>query len=74
MKQVLFKSGKAFVENTPAPSVEPGTILVHVEYSCISAGTEISGVRSSGEPIWKRALKNPNIDNVCMVLKNIGTY
>ena len=60
MKQVLFKSGKAFVENTPAPSVEPGTILVHVEYSCISAGTEISGVRSSGEPIWKRALKHPN--------------
>ena len=60
MKQVLFKSGKAFVENTPAPALEPGTVLVHVGYSCISAGTEISGVRSSGEPIWKRALKHPN--------------
>ena len=70
MKQVLFKSGKAYVENTPAPSVEPGTVLVHVEYSCISAGTEISGVRSSGEPIWKRALKHP--DEVKQVLSMVS--
>ena len=60
MKQILYKSGQAFVEETPAPEVEPGTVLVHVEYSCISAGTEISGVKSSGEPLWKRALKHPN--------------
>jgi len=43
----------------PAPAVESGTLLVSVAYSCISAGTEIAGVRSSGDPIWKRALKHP---------------
>ncbi|ODS23502.1 oxidoreductase [Candidatus Endobugula sertula] len=59
MKQVMVKSGCATIQNVPAPQVEPGTILVHVSYSCVSLGTEISGVRSSGEAIWQKALKHP---------------
>jgi hypothetical protein len=42
MKQVILKQGQAVVENIPAPIVEPGTILVQVSHSCISAGTEMS--------------------------------
>ena len=60
MKQLLLKKGAVEVENVPAPIVDPGTILVQVEFSCISTGTEISGLQSSGEALWRRALKHPD--------------
>ena len=59
MKQVLIKHGQAILEEVPAPTVEPGAVLVRVHYSCISSGTELSGIKSSGMPLWKRALKQP---------------
>lgn len=59
MKQVLIKQGAAVVQEVPAPTVEPGTVLVRVDHSCISIGTEMSGVRTGGDPLWRRALKNP---------------
>ncbi|MEW6350134.1 MAG: bi-domain-containing oxidoreductase [Thermodesulfobacteriota bacterium] len=59
MKQVLIRQGRAVVEETPLPPVEPGTIIVAVDHSCISAGTELSGIRSSGKPLWKRAAEKP---------------
>lgn len=71
MKQVLVKQGQAVVETVPAPQVEAGTVLVRVESSCISIGTELSGLRSSGVPLWKRALKEP--DKVARVLQMIAT-
>ena len=67
MKQILLKEGRIIVEDVPAPQASPGTVVVRVDHSCISAGTEISGVRSSGEAIWKRALKHP--DEVKLALK-----
>lgn len=70
MKQVLLKQGKAVVEDVPAPQVESGTVLVCVDHSCISIGTEVSGLKMSGEPLWKRALKQPN--NVKKVLKMVA--
>jgi len=59
LKQVLISQGRAIVEETPEPVVEPGTVLVRVNHSCISVGTEMSGVKATSEPLWKRALKNP---------------
>ncbi|MFW2356831.1 bi-domain-containing oxidoreductase [Hydrogenophaga sp.] len=59
MKQVLVSGGKVHLENVPAPGVEPGTVLIHMDHSCISIGTEMSGVKSSGVPLWKRALRQP---------------
>lgn len=59
MKQVLIRQGHAVVEEVPAPLVEPGRVLVEVSHSCISVGTEMSGIVSSGTPLWKRALKDP---------------
>jgi len=61
MKQLLVKSGKITVEEVPAPLVEPGTILVEVDHSCISVGTELSGVRLSGQPLWKRVARRPDL-------------
>lgn len=59
MKQVLIKQGQVVVEDIPAPQVEPGTLLVRVKFSSISVGTEMSGLKTASEPLWKRALKNP---------------
>jgi predicted dehydrogenase/threonine dehydrogenase-like Zn-dependent dehydrogenase len=59
MKQVFIRNGKAATEDVPAPMVEPGTVLVAVRYSCISTGTELSGLRNSAEALLTRALKHP---------------
>lgn len=59
MRQVLVRQGRAEVESVPAPVAEPGAVLVRVSHSCISVGTEMSGVRSSGRPLWQRALERP---------------
>jgi predicted dehydrogenase/threonine dehydrogenase-like Zn-dependent dehydrogenase len=61
MKQLLVKSGKITVEEVPAPVVEAGTVLVEVDHSCISVGTELSGVRLSGLPLWKRVTRRPDL-------------
>lgn len=60
MKQVLVKQGQAIVEQVPAPTAEPGQVLIRVDHSCISIGTEMSGMKASGVPLWKRALRNPD--------------
>jgi len=49
MQQIIVKSGKTLLEKVPTPVVSDGTILVKVMYSCISQGTEISGVKNSGK-------------------------
>lgn len=59
MKQVLIVQGRASTEEVPAPQVRPGTLLVQVTHSCISIGTELSALKANADPIWKRALKNP---------------
>lgn len=70
MKQVLIRQGQAVLEDVPTPQVEPGTILVQVDHSCISIGTEMSGVRASGVPLWQRVLKQPQ--NVKKVLQMVA--
>lgn len=59
MKQVMVSGGAVTLKDVPAPLVEPGTILVRMDHSCISIGTEMSGVKSTGMSIWQRALRQP---------------
>jgi predicted dehydrogenase/threonine dehydrogenase-like Zn-dependent dehydrogenase len=59
MKQVLVSGGAVRLENVPAPMVELGTVLIQLDHSCISIGTEMSGVKSTGLPLWKRAMRQP---------------
>jgi predicted dehydrogenase/threonine dehydrogenase-like Zn-dependent dehydrogenase len=59
VKQVLVQAGKAVVEEVPVPMLKEGTALIRTVYSCISVGTEMHGMRLSGEPLWKRALREP---------------
>ncbi len=73
MKQVLIKNGKAMVEEIPTPQCESGFVLVAVNYSCISAGTEISSLKNSGSPLWQRAIQQPqNVKKVLQSVNNIG--
>ena len=59
MKQAIIKKGVVLAEEIPAPKVEKGTVLIRVAHSCISAGTEMSSVQTSGKPLYKRALEKP---------------
>ncbi|MBN1182927.1 MAG: bi-domain-containing oxidoreductase [Bacteroidales bacterium] len=59
MKQAIVKKGKVLSEDIPAPVVEKGQVLVKVFFSCISAGTESSGVKDSGKPLYKRVMEKP---------------
>ena len=61
MKQVLLKKGQIYTAELPAPMVEEGMVLVRTAYSCISAGTEMTGVKNSGTPIVKRILEDPEL-------------
>jgi predicted dehydrogenase/threonine dehydrogenase-like Zn-dependent dehydrogenase len=73
VKQVLIRGGGVAVEDVPAPSASPRSILVRVEHSCVSVGTELSSVRMSGLPLYKRALKQPHhAKRVLEIARNEG--
>lgn len=61
MKQVLLKKGIIYTTDISKPQIENGFVLVRTEYSCISAGTEMSGVTASGTPLVKRVLESPEL-------------
>ena len=60
MKQVLLKQGGIAVEDVPAPIIADGCVLVRTHTSCISVGTEMSGVNESNRPLWRRVLDRPD--------------
>jgi len=73
VKQVLIKKGKAIIEDIPAPMVSEGNVLVRVVYSCISAGTEMAGLKSSSENLLYKAIHQPqNIKKGLNLIKQKG--
>jgi predicted dehydrogenase/threonine dehydrogenase-like Zn-dependent dehydrogenase len=71
MKQILIRKGAAVVAEVPAPGVDAGEVLVRVQSSCLSVGTELSGIRHSAIPMWKRALQQP--EKVLTTLRMVKT-
>jgi len=59
MKQALVKKGIVIGEDVPAPVVSKGSVLIKVVNSCISAGTELSGIAASGTPLIRRIMEQP---------------
>jgi predicted dehydrogenase/threonine dehydrogenase-like Zn-dependent dehydrogenase len=60
MLQALIKDGRVLAKEVPSPVVSKGSVLIRVIYSCISAGTEISGVQASEKtPLIRKAMKQP---------------
>ena len=73
MKQVLVKKGGVFVENVPAPMVGTRNVLVQVHHSCVSVGTEMSSVKMSGLPLYRRALKQPqHVKRALRMMADVG--
>ncbi|MBN1472274.1 MAG: bi-domain-containing oxidoreductase [Syntrophaceae bacterium] len=60
MKQGLLKNGTVFPVDVPEPTVKAGFVKIRVLHSCISAGTEMSGVGESRKSLLKKALDNPS--------------
>lgn len=59
MLQALIRKGRVEPREVPAPNVTPGCVLIKVVHSCISAGTELSGVQASGRSLVRQALEQP---------------
>jgi len=73
MKQVLIRGGGVAVEEVPAPAASPRGVLVRVEWSCVSVGTESASVRMSALPLYRRALKQPeNAKRALEIARNEG--
>ena len=71
MKQVLVRKGQTLVAEVPAPVAAAGEVLVHLHYSCVSAGTELAGIKSGKVPLYRRALSQP--DKIRKVLEMLRT-
>jgi len=59
MKQAILKKGIVYPRQTPAPKISKGNLLVRVVSSCVSAGTEMSSVKSSEKNIVQRVFQQP---------------
>ena len=60
MKQVIVNRGKAFSDTVPVKQVESKFVKVKTYYSCISMGTELASMVSSGKTLLERIIENPN--------------
>jgi predicted dehydrogenase/threonine dehydrogenase-like Zn-dependent dehydrogenase len=73
MIQAIIKKGRVFGEEVPAPVVSKGSLLIKVVNSCISAGTEITGVTSSGKSLIKKAFEQPEkVKKVLNMMRSEG--
>jgi len=73
VKQVLVQNGSVAVKEVPAPSAGPKNLLVEVMFSCVSVGTEMAGIRMSGLPLYRRALKQPeHVKKIFDVMRDQG--
>lgn len=54
-----MRKGRVETVETPAPKVSAGSVLIRTRFSCVSAGTELAGLASSGKSILRKALEKP---------------
>ena len=47
MRQLIMNMSGVVVARMPRPIVQPGTVLIRVEYSLVSVGTEVAPLRPS---------------------------
>lgn len=61
MKQVFVNKGRIITRDVPVKQVEAGFVKVATSYSCISMGTELASVASSGKSILDRIKEKPDL-------------
>lgn len=73
MKQIFINKGKVLTEEVPVKSIEKGFVKIKTVYSCISMGTELAGITSSGKTLIQRIKENPDyIKRGIQMLKEKG--
>ena len=73
MKQVYSSKNGVVVKETPEPSVGRGSVKIRVAYSCISAGTEMSNIKSANKGIIERVKEKPQyVKDVVEMVKEQG--
>ena len=73
MKQVIVHAGEVRVVEVPAPQPSARGILVRVEFSCISTGTEVAGIRAAAQPLLQQAIRQPQkIRRAIEMIRNEG--
>jgi predicted dehydrogenase/threonine dehydrogenase-like Zn-dependent dehydrogenase len=73
LKQLLIKNGRVRVWDVPAPLVDDGHVLVDVNYSFISAGTERSLTTSSQKSVVERVgYQSERAKNLANMLRERG--
>lgn len=74
MKQAFNSKNGVVCHEVPEPALGQKHILVDVQFSCISAGTEMSSVNNAQKNLIKRAMENPGklVPMAMDVLKNRG--
>ena len=73
MKQIFFSTKGITIEKVPEPIVKDNMVLIKNIYSCVSVGTELSGLRSIKQNLITRAINKPKILlNVFNSLKKSG--
>lgn len=60
MRQIFVNKGKIITENVPNKILESGCVKVKTAFSCISIGTELANVSSSGKSVLERVRENPD--------------
>ncbi len=55
MRQILMNSAGVVVARVPRPTIEAGSVLVHVQYSLISVGTELASLKAPLAPTPENA-------------------
>lgn len=61
MKQVFVNKGQIITREVPVKKVDAGCVKVATSYSCISMGTELASVASSGKSILVRIKEKPDL-------------
>lgn len=73
MKQIIqsFKTGETLLEEVPAPSVRPGSLLIQTQHSLVSLGTERMLVEFGKSNLISKGRQQP--DKLKQVLDKIKT-
>jgi predicted dehydrogenase/threonine dehydrogenase-like Zn-dependent dehydrogenase len=75
MKQLSqnLRSGKLSIDEVPAPSIQPGQVLVQTVYSLISVGTERTKIETGRKSLLGKALARPDqVRQVYQTLRQSG--
>jgi len=73
MKQILLNKGMVCSVEIPEPATKAGYVKIKVFHSCISAGTEITGISESRKSLLRKVIDKPQkIITAAGYLKNQG--